>query len=91
MDARNGRGRPALDRAIQAAVLHRFEHMLGLDGRMPVVEIGPWAGQGNEVAIQVDPVTRALKGACDPRRAKVPTVAILEIAGGDVSAELVVV
>jgi putative phosphoesterase len=28
--------------------------------------------------------------ACDPRRAKVPTVAILEIAGGDVSAELVV-
>ncbi|MEA2589601.1 MAG: uncharacterized protein QOH66_2528 [Actinomycetota bacterium] len=29
--------------------------------------------------------------ACDPRRAKVPTVAILEIAGGDVSAELVVV
>jgi putative phosphoesterase len=27
--------------------------------------------------------------ACDPRRAKVPTVAILEIAGGDVSAELV--
>jgi uncharacterized protein len=29
--------------------------------------------------------------ACDPRQAKVPTVAILEIAGGDVSAELVVV
>ena len=29
--------------------------------------------------------------ACDPRRAKVPTVAILEIAGGDVSAELIVV
>jgi putative phosphoesterase len=27
--------------------------------------------------------------ACDPRRAKVPTVAILEVAGGDVSAELV--
>jgi hypothetical protein len=27
--------------------------------------------------------------ACDPRRAKVPTVAILEIAGGEVSAELV--
>jgi putative phosphoesterase len=27
--------------------------------------------------------------ACDPRRAKVPTVAILEIAGGDVSAKLV--
>jgi putative phosphoesterase len=27
--------------------------------------------------------------ACDPRRAKVPTVAILEITGGDVSAELV--
>jgi putative phosphoesterase len=28
--------------------------------------------------------------ACDPRRAKVPTVAILEIAGGEVSAELIV-
>jgi putative phosphoesterase len=27
--------------------------------------------------------------ACDPRRAKVPTVAILEIAGGEVSARLV--
>jgi predicted phosphodiesterase len=27
--------------------------------------------------------------ACDPRRAKVPTVAILEIAGGEVSAQLV--
>jgi uncharacterized protein len=27
--------------------------------------------------------------ACDPRRARVPTVAILEIAGGEVSAELV--
>jgi predicted phosphodiesterase len=27
--------------------------------------------------------------ACDPRQAKVPTVAILVIAGGEVSAELV--
>jgi gamma-glutamyltranspeptidase len=34
----------------------------------PVVEIGPWEGQGNEVAIVVDRANGALQGACDPRR-----------------------
>jgi gamma-glutamyltranspeptidase/glutathione hydrolase len=34
----------------------------------PVVELGPWEGVGSEVAILVDRESRALHGACDPRR-----------------------
>jgi gamma-glutamyltranspeptidase/glutathione hydrolase len=70
-----------LGRGTESTVPHGLVDALNMESRFgpevladlrrrghPVVELGPWEGQGNEVAILVDRANQALHGACDPRR-----------------------
>lgn len=70
-----------LGKGTESTVPHGLADALNLESRFPesvrqelahrghpVVTIGDWDGQGNEVAIMVDRANNALHGACDPRR-----------------------